>query len=71
MESPKFLLELRKRKEKAYLEFSNEELTANPDKILTIMKKEFIHLKSWFIIIVIYSNIIKQIIFFFYKSFLH
>jgi len=53
MESPKFCLELRKRKEKAFIEFTDEELKASPDRILTILKKEFIHLKSWFIIIVI------------------
>ncbi len=52
MESTKFCLELRKRKEKAYLEFTAEELKENPEKILNIMKKEFIHLKSWFIVIV-------------------
>lgn len=53
MESTKFCIELRKRKEKAHLEFTSEELKENPEKILNIMKKEFIHLKSWFIVIVI------------------
>ena len=53
MESIKFSLELRKRKEKAHVEFTSEELKENPNKILNIMKKEFIDLKSWFLVIVI------------------
>jgi len=53
MESKKFCLELRKRKENSYVEFTSEELKENPEKILSIMKKEFIHLKSWFLVIVI------------------
>jgi len=52
MESTKFCLELRKRKEKSFLEFASEDLKLYPDKILSIMKKEFIHLKSWFLVIV-------------------
>lgn len=52
MESLKFTLELRKRKESSYLEFTSNDLRENPNKILTIMKREFIDLKSWFLIIV-------------------
>lgn len=58
MESNKFCLELRKRKEKAYVEFSPEELKENPERILNLMKKEFIHLKSWFLVIVIIISIL-------------
>lgn len=52
MESIKFSFELRKKKEKSHIEFTSDELTENPNKILSLMKKEFIDLKSWFLIIV-------------------
>jgi hypothetical protein len=49
----KFRFELRKRKEKTIFEFSEEELKSKPDKILQILKKECVDLKSWFYVIVI------------------
>lgn len=52
MENTKFIIQLRKRKELTHLEFSVQELKSNPSKILNIMKKEYIDLKSWFLMIV-------------------
>ena len=45
-------IELRKRKEKTLLQFSQEELEKNQDKILTLLKKECVDLKTWFLLIV-------------------
>jgi hypothetical protein len=50
--STKFIIQLRKRKELTHLEFTINELKSNPTKVLNIMKKEYIDLKSWFLIIV-------------------
>jgi hypothetical protein len=50
--STKFIIQLRKRKELTHLEFTINELKSNPVKVLNIMKKEYIDLKSWFLIIV-------------------
>lgn len=52
MESIKFTFELRKKKEKSHIEFTSDELRENPNKILSLMKREFIDLKSWFLLIV-------------------
>lgn len=54
-----FTVELRKRKEKTLIQFSQEELENNQDKILMVLKKECVDLKSWFLIIV---SLIKGII---------
>jgi len=48
----KFCFELRKKKEKTILEFTEEEVMSKSDKILQVLKKESIDLKSWFYLIV-------------------
>ena len=48
----KFCFELRKKKEKTMLEFTEEEIISKSDKILQVLKKESIDLKSWFYLIV-------------------
>jgi hypothetical protein len=53
MENLKFTCELRKRKDKPLLEISDKDLLANPEKVLSILKKESVNLKTWFYIIVI------------------
>jgi len=50
----KFRFELKKKKERTILEFSEEELKSKPDKILQVLKRECVDLKSWFYVIVIY-----------------
>jgi hypothetical protein len=54
MEGPeiKFFCELRKRKEKPILELNENDLKNNPDKVLTILRKESINLRLWFYVIV-------------------
>ncbi len=46
-------LELRRRKEKVIIDLSEEDLKINPDKILQMLKRECVDLKSWFYVIVI------------------
>ena len=48
----KFRFELRKKKEKTILEFTEEEIKSKSDKILQVLKKESIDLKSWFYLVV-------------------
>ncbi len=48
----KFNFELRKRKIKTILEFTEDDVKSKPDKILQMLKKESIDLKSWFYLIV-------------------
>jgi hypothetical protein len=48
----KFRFELRKKKEKTILEFSEEDIRVKPDKILQVLKKECVDLRSWFYLIV-------------------
>ena len=50
----KFRFELKKKKERTILEFTEEELKSKPDKILQVLKRECVDLKSWFYVIVIY-----------------
>jgi hypothetical protein len=52
MNEQEFLLELRKRKDNTVLTITEKELLSNPDKILQILSKECVDLKTWFYIIV-------------------
>ncbi len=45
-------IELRKRKEKTIIDLTYEDFIENNDKILAMLKKECVDLKSWFFIIV-------------------
>lgn len=53
----KFRFELRKKKEKTILEFSEEDIRSKPEKILQILKKESVDLRSWFYLIVSHMTI--------------
>lgn len=52
MERIKFQCELKKRKEKPILEINDKDLINNSEKVLSILKKESVNLKTWFYIIV-------------------
>jgi hypothetical protein len=52
MEIKNISLELRKRKDRSIVIIGEKELLDNPDKILQLLKKECVDLKSWFYIIV-------------------
>jgi hypothetical protein len=52
MEIKNISLELRKRKDNSVVTLSDKDLDTNPDKILQMLKKECVDLKSWFYIIV-------------------
>ena len=54
-----FHFELRKRKEKTIIKTNSEDLVNRPDKILQMLKKESVDLKSWFHVIVSLFNIIS------------
>ena len=57
MKTQNILLELRKRKDETIITISQQDLENNSDKILLILKKECVDLKSWFYIIVKYNNL--------------
>ena len=48
----KLCLDLKKRKEKTILNLCEEDLNKKPDKILQILKKECVDLRTWLYIIV-------------------
>lgn len=52
----KFSFELRKRKEKTLIDLSEDDIKNKPDKVLQLLKKESVDLKSWFYIIVSINN---------------
>ena len=52
MEIKNVLIELRKRKDKSVVKLSEKDLHDNPDKLLQMLKKECVDLKTWFYIIV-------------------
>jgi len=53
MSSNLFKVELRRRKEKTFLDITEEELMTKPEQILQIYKKECVDLKNWFFTIVL------------------
>jgi hypothetical protein len=65
----KFSFELKKRREKTFIEVNEKDLKAKPDKILQILKKECVDLKSWFCIIV--NSFLYRLFFTKIVAFLH
>ena len=49
-----FRVELKRRKEKSFLDLSEEDLITKSEKILQIYKKECVDLKNWFFTMVIF-----------------
>jgi hypothetical protein len=62
MEIKNISLELRKRKDKSVVIIGEKELQFNSDKILQMLKKECVDLKTWFYIIVKDPNIVLLLV---------
>jgi hypothetical protein len=50
--SNSIIIDLRKRKEKTIIEISEEEMINKSEKLLVMLKRECVDLKTWFYIIV-------------------
>ena len=59
-----FKFELRKRKEKMIIDISSEELNNKSEKVLKMLKKESVDLRSWFYVIVNIKLILALLLFY-------